>query len=130
MRFSNFLQLSLPEQILQALINAVCLNSSKMFMIVTLSPCMGSFQRVMKSMSSFNTRTVPVLRHIDKSRLKTWISSNNETILSALYGLYSGFSIFLVISQNYRLMKIRSTNANGEFRVPATIKDGVLCHDS
>ena len=25
-------------------------------------------------------------------------------------------------------MEIRSTNSNGEFRVPANIKDGVLCH--
>ena len=29
---------------------------------------------------------------------------------SAVRGLCSGFSIFLVISQNYRLMKLRSTN--------------------
>ena len=27
-------------------------------------------------------------------------------------------------------MKIRSTNTNGESRVPADIKEGVLCHDS
>ena len=26
-------------------------------------------------------------------------------------------------------MKIRSTYSSGEFRVPANIKDGVLCHD-
>ena len=49
---------------------------------------------------------------------------------SAVRGLCSGFSIFLVISQNYRLMKLRSTNTNGEFRAPADIEDGVLCHDS
>ena len=49
---------------------------------------------------------------------------------SAFRGLCSGFSIFLVIFQNYRLMKIRSTNSNGEFRVPADIKDGLLCHNS
>ena len=49
---------------------------------------------------------------------------------SAFQGLCSGFSIFLVIFQNYRLMKIRSTNSSGEFRVPADIKDEVLCHDS
>ena len=49
---------------------------------------------------------------------------------SAFQELCSGFSIFLVIFQNYRLMKIRSTNSNGEFRVPADIKDGVLCHDT
>ena len=61
MRFSTFLQLSLPEQILQALINALCLNSSKMLMIVTLLSCMESSERVIKSMPSFNTRPVPVL---------------------------------------------------------------------
>ena len=27
-------------------------------------------------------------------------------------------------------MKLRSTNSNGEFKVPADIKDGVLCHNS
>ena len=67
MRLSHSLQSSIPEQILPALINAVCLNSSKMFMIVRLLSCMGSSQRVMKSMSNVNTETVPVLRHIDKS---------------------------------------------------------------
>ena len=49
---------------------------------------------------------------------------------NAFHGLCSGFSIFLVIFQNYRLMKIRSTNSKNEFRAPADIKDGVFCHDS
>ena len=57
-------QSSLSAQFLSALINAVRLNISKTFFIVTLPPSMGSSQRVMKSMSSFNTRTVPVLEHI------------------------------------------------------------------
>ena len=48
----------------------------------------------------------------------------------AFQGICSGFSIFLVISQNYRLMKIRGTNTNGELRAPADIKDGVYGHDS
>ena len=48
---------------------------------------------------------------------------------SVFQGLCSAFSIFLVICQNYRLMKIRSTYSNGEFRVPVNIKNGVLCHD-
>ena len=65
MRLIYTLQSSLPAQILSALINAVCLNSSKI--MVTLPSCMGPSQRVMKTMSSFNTRAVPVLRHIDKS---------------------------------------------------------------
>ena len=57
-------QSSLSAQFLSASINAVRLNISKTFFIVTLPPSMGSSQRVMKSMSSFNTRTVPVLEHI------------------------------------------------------------------
>ena len=61
---SQPLQSSLPAQILSALINAVCLNSSK---IVTLPSFMGSSQQVMKSITSFNTRAVQVLGHIDKS---------------------------------------------------------------
>ena len=36
----------------------------------------------------------------------------------------------IVISQNHRLTKIRSTNTNGEFMAPADIQDGVPCHDS
>ena len=104
MRLSDSLQSSLSAQILSTLINAVCLNDVQMmFIIVTLPSCIGSSQRVMKSMSSFNTKTIPVLRHINKSWLKTLIFSDN-----AFQGPCSGFSIFLVISQNYRLMKIRS----------------------
>ena len=110
MRLTYTLQ-SLPAQILSALINAVCLNSSKI--MVTLPSCMGPSQRVMKTMSSFNTRAVPV-----------------NPFPSGFQGFCSGFSIFLVISENYRLMKIRSTNTSGEFRAPADFKDGVLCHDS
>ena len=45
-------------------------------------------------------------------------------------GACLGFSIFHVISQNHSLIKIRSTNTNGEFRVPADIKDGVICSGS
>ena len=48
----------------------------------------------------------------------------------AFQWLCSGFSIFLIISQSYRLMKIRSTNKNGEFRAPADIKDGIFCPES
>ena len=67
MRLSHSLQSSPPDQTMSALIHAVCLNSSKMFMIVALPSSMGSSQRVMKSMSSFNTWTVPVLlTNLDK----------------------------------------------------------------
>ena len=67
MRLSHSLQSSPPDQILSALIHAVCLNSSKMFMIVALLSSMGSSQRVIKSMSSFNTWAVPVLlTNLDK----------------------------------------------------------------
>ena len=52
MRLSYSLQSLLPAQILLLLRNDVCLNSSKMFMIVTLPSYMGSTQ-VMQSMSSF-----------------------------------------------------------------------------
>ena len=98
MRPSYFLQSSLPAQILSALISAVCLNSSKMFMIVTLSSCAGSSLKWIKSVTSFNTRAVQVLRHIDKSWLKTLIFSNNQSLPSAFQGLCSGFSINLMIS--------------------------------
>ena len=64
---------------------------------------------------------IPVLPHINKSWLKTLIFSSN-----GFQGPCSGFLKFLAISQNYRLMKIRSTNTNGEFRVPADIKE--VCH--
>ena len=49
MCLSQSLQSSLLSQILSAPINAVCLNSWKIFMIVTLLSCIGSSQRVMKS---------------------------------------------------------------------------------
>ena len=49
MRLSHSLQLTLPVQILSATINAVSLNSSQMYMIVTLPSSMGSSQRVMSS---------------------------------------------------------------------------------
>ena len=130
MRLSHALQSSLPEQILSALVNAVCFNDSKMFMIATLSFYMGSSQRLMKSIPSFNIRTVPVLRLIYKFWLKTWIFSNIESLSKCFSGVLFRFLIFLVISQNYSPMKIKSTNGNGEFRALAYIKDRVLCHDS
>ena len=37
----------------------------------------------------------------------------------AFLGLCSDFLVFIVISQNHRLTKIRSTNTNGEFMAPA-----------
>ena len=36
----------------------------------------------------------------------------------AFLGLCSDFLVFIVISQNHRLTKIRSTNTNGEFMAP------------
>ena len=121
MCLSHSPQSSLSTQSLSASMNAVCLSSSKMFMIVTLSSCMGSFQRMMKSMSSFNTRTVTALRHIDKSWLKTIIFSNNESLPRYFSRALFRFSLFLVISQNHRLIKIKSKNTNGEFRASMTI---------
>ena len=49
---------------------------------------------------------------------------------SVFQGLCSGFSIFILISKNYRLMEIRITNTNSEFSAPANIQDGVPCQDS
>ena len=37
-------------------------------------------------------------------------------LASAVQGLWSGFSIFLVIFQNYKLMKIISTNTNNKHK--------------
>ena len=79
-RLSHSPHASLSAQFFSASINAICLNSYKMFMIVTLPSSMESFQRVIKSKSSFSTRAVPVLRNIDKFWLKTLIFSNNESL--------------------------------------------------
>ena len=124
MRLSDSLQLSLSAQFF------VCLNSSKMFMIVALPPCMGSSQRVMKSISSFNTRAVPVLPHINKSWLQTLIFSNGESLPRySSRALFRFFNISCDFSEP-QAKKSRSTNTNGEFRFPSDIKDGVLCHNS
>ena len=86
---------------MSASIYTICLNSSKTFLIVTMPSSMRSSPRVMKSMYSFNTRTVPVLRH-------NFLAVN--LFSGPFQWLCSGFSIFPVISQNHRLIKIRSTN--------------------
>ena len=97
---------------------------------MTLPSCMGSSQKVMKSIISFNTRAVQVLRHIDKSSLKTLRFSNNQSLSKcfsrALLRFYSISCDFSELQTN----EIRSANTNGEFRVPADMKDGVLCPDS
>ena len=91
MRLSHFLQSSLPTQILSTLINSICLNSPKMFMIVILPSFMGSYQKVMKSMTIFNIRVVQVLRHNDKSWLKTLIFSNNQYLSKCFSRTLFGF---------------------------------------
>ena len=123
-------QLLLSVQFLSASINALCFNSSKMFIIGTLPSAMRSSQRMMKPMSSFNTRAIPLVRHFDKFWLKKLIFLTMNPFLGAFQWLYFGFSIFLVISLNYRLMKIGITYTKSEFRVLADINDGVFCHDS
>ena len=78
---SSQLSLSLSARFLSASISAVCFNSSKMFMIEAQPSSMGSSQKMMKLMSSFNTRTVPVERYFDKFWLKALVFSNNEPLL-------------------------------------------------
>ena len=108
---SHSLQSSLPAQILSALINTVCLNSSKMFMIVKLRSCMGPSQIAMMSMFSFNTRTVPILQHIDKSWLKTLISSNNESLSKCfLRALLRFFNVSCDFSELYVTASKRGQN--------------------
>ena len=67
---SHFPQSSLSAEFLSASIRADCSNSSEVFMIRRVLSSMGSSQRVMKSMSNFNTRIVLVIRHIEKVWLK------------------------------------------------------------
>ena len=131
MRLSHSLQSSLPTQILPALINAVCLNSLKMFIIVALWGLAWDHHKKWWSQCLVLTlgqyKSYGILTNLDWG---PWFFITMNLFPSAVRGLCSGFSIFLVISQNYRLMKLRSTNTNGEFRAPADIEDGVLCHDS
>ena len=91
MRPSYFLQSSLPAQILSALINAVCFNDSKMFMIATLSFYMGSSQRLMKSIPSFNIRTVPVLGLLTNFDWRPEFFQTVNPFPSAFQGFCSGF---------------------------------------
>ena len=81
-------------------------------------------------MSGFNIRAVPVLRYIDKPWLKILIFSTNETLLKTFSMALFRFFNISYISQNYRLMEIMSTNTNGEFKIPADIKNRVSCHES
>ena len=71
MNLPHFPQSSLSAKFLSASIRADCSNSSEVFMVRRLLSSMGWSQRVMKSMSNFNTRTVLVVRHIEKLWLKT-----------------------------------------------------------
>ena len=130
MRLSQSLQSSLPAQVLSALTNAVRLNSLRMFMIVTLPSCMESSQRIIKQcpvLTLGHFQCYGILANLDW-RLYFFLTMN--PFPSAFQGPCSSFSIFLIILQNHRLMKIRSAYANVEFRVSADIKDGVLCHGS
>ena len=126
MRLSQSLQSSLPAQVLSALTNAVRLNSLRMFMIVTLPSCMESSQRIIKQcpvLTLGHFQCYGISANLDW-RLYFFLTMN--PFPSAFQGPCSSFSIL----QNHRLMKIRSANANVEFRVSADIKDGVLCHGS